>query len=636
MLYFIQTAVKCSATQDRIQESFMSSKAKTTKAGKNADKGSELTEFTQRDFSKLTEALVNAAEKTQPLLQDYFTRHTLEEIGETPYDPFNIRKSYLEYMVKTFSNPTKFIEMQMEYWDSMLKLWQNSMERFVEGEEKPAVFEAEPGDRRFRDKIWHESALFDFIKQSYILTSKTIMDSVYQMENLDPVEKQKIEFFAKQYVNAIAPNNFILTNPEVLEATIESGGDNLVKGMENLLSDLERGGGNLKISTTDYEAFEVGKNIATTEGKVIYQNELMQLIQYSPQTEEVFEKPLLIIPPWINKYYILDMRPENSLIKWLVNEGHTVFIISWVNPTKDLADKNFEDYMSQGPFEAIKVIKDITNQASINVIGYCLGGTLLASVLAWYAASEEDTPVSSSTFLTTMVDFEKAGDMKVFIDEEQIQHMENKMARQGYLEADAIKKTFSMLRSTDLIWSFVVNNYLLGKEPFPFDLLYWNDDSTNMPAKMHSFYLRQMYLENKLSEPDALTLCGKSIDMRKVKTPSYFLSTREDHIAPWKATYVTTQLFSGPKKFTLAASGHIAGVVNPPQAEKYCHFVNSKLPEDPEKWINEAKEQQGSWWPHWQNWIKNFTGNKVKAREPGSKKYKPIEEDPGSYVKVRY
>ena len=592
-------------------------------------------DLTRKDFSKLSEALAHAAERTQPLLQNFFEKHTLEEIGDMPFDPYNIRKTYLEYMMKMFADPNRAMGMQMEFWDNWIQLWQNTLDRFVEGKENDPLYAPEKGDKRFKDDIWHESALFDFIKQSYLLTSKTIMQSVYDLEDIDPQDKKKLEFFARQYVDAIAPNNFILTNPRVLEATLESGGENLVKGMQNLLDDLERGGGKLRISTTDYNAFKVGENIATTTGSVVYQNDLMQLIQYKPRTNKVFKRPLLIIPPWINKYYILDLKPQNSFIKWLVEQGHTVFIISWVNPDKDLASKTFDDYMKEGPLDALNVISDITGETDANVIGYCLGGTLLATLLAWLHADGKQDKIKAATFLTTLVDFEKAGDLKVFIDDEQIEAMEDKMAKKGYLEADSIKNTFSMLRSTDLIWSFVVNNYLLGKEPFPFDLLYWNDDSTNMPARMHSFYLRTMYRDNLLAKPGALEIADRKIDMTKVETPSFFLSTREDHIAPWKATYETTKLFSGPVSFTLAASGHIAGVVNPPDAEKYCYFTNEKIADDHDEWLEKAKEHPHSWWPHWQKWIKDFTGTKVEARKIGNKTYKPIEDAPGSYVQKK-
>ena len=619
------------------------------KSAKSTEKGQN--DIFDPDFSKLAEAIATAAERTQPLIQDFFQKHSLEELSDAPLDPYNIRRTYLEYMMRLFNDPQRFADVQVEFWEGWVKLWQNSMDRFLEGQDKPPIYSPEKTDRRFKSNVWQENALFDFIKQSYLLTSQTIMKSVHDLKDIDPSEKQKLEFFARQYVNAIAPNNFVMTNPEVIEETLKTGGDNLVRGLENLLEDLERGGGELTITTTDYQAFEVGRNLATSPGKVIYQNDLIQLIQYEPKTKDVFKRPLLIIPPWINKYYILDLKPENSFIAWLIDQGHTVFTISWINPDEKLADKGFEDYMNEGCAQALHVIQDITGEDQINAIGYCLGGTLLACFLAWQAAEKPKNKsknkdalslpeITSATFLTTLVDFEKAGDMKVFIDDAQIEMMEKKMAKTGYLEAKAIRQTFSMMRSTDLIWSFVVNNYLLGREPFPFDLLYWNEDSTNMPAKMHSFYLRHMYRDNQLVKPGGITIDGRKIDMRKVKTPSYFLSTKEDHIAPWQATYQTTQLFGGEKTFTLAASGHIAGVVNHPDNKKYHYYLNPKTPEDPESWLDKAVEHPGSWWTHWQDWMAPYIKDTVPARKIGekmsNKKYPPIEDAPGSYVKKRF
>jgi polyhydroxyalkanoate synthase len=414
---------------------------------------------------------------------------------------------------------------------------------------------------------------------------------------------------------------------------MESGGENLVKGLENLLKDLERGKGRLSISMTDIEAFKVGQNIAVTPGQVIYQNELMQLLQYEPVTESVAKRPLLILPPWINKYYILDLRPTNSFIKWAVEQGHTVFMASWVNPDESLARKTFEDYMVEGPLAALDAIEQATGEREVNVIGYCLGGTLLAATLAWMAA-KKDNRFKSATFLTTMVDFTEPGELGVFIDEEQLTALEEKMEKRGYLEGHDMATTFNMLRANDLIWSFVVNNYLLGKDPFPFDLLYWNADSTRMPAEMHSFYLRKMYQENLLMKPGGITLKGVPLDLRKIATPSYILSTKEDHIAPWRSAYAATQLYKGPKKFVLSASGHIAGVVNPPSANKYCHWTSDELPPQPEQWLGRAQQHPGSWWPDWQRWIAEFSGGQVPARKPGDGKLKPIEPAPGSYVKV--
>ena len=460
--------------------------------------------------------------------------------------------------------------------------------------------------------------------------------TVEDVDGLDEKTSRKVDFYTKQFADAMAPSNFLMTNPEVLRATIESGGENLVKGLENLLSDLERGHGELQISMTDQDAFEVGGNVATTPGKVVFQNDLMQLIQYAPTTEEVMRRPLVLVPPWINKFYILDLRAKNSLIKWAVDQGITVFVVSWVNPDEKLAKKTFEDYMLEGPLAALDAIEKATGQKEINAIGYCIGGTLMAATLS-YMASKGDDRIKSITFFTTMVDFAEAGDLSVFIDEEQLAALEDRMNKSGYLDGKEMATTFNMLRANDLIWSFVVNNYLMGKEPFPFDLLYWNSDSTRMPAAMHSFYLRKMYQENKLVQPGALTLAGVPIDLSQNKLPTFILSTKEDHIAPWKSTYAATQIYSGTTRFCLAGSGHIAGVINPPSDKpKYGYWTRTgKNPKDPEKWLDGAKFNEGSWWPEWKKWLDRSAGGTVPARVPGYGDLKAIEDAPGSYVKMR-
>jgi polyhydroxyalkanoate synthase len=460
-----------------------------------------------------------------------------------------------------------------------------------------------------------------------------MQSTVRNVEGLDDKTARKVDFYTRQFVDAIAPSNFLLTNPEALRATIESGGENLVKGLQNLLTDLERGKGRLSIKMTDLAAFRIGQNIAVTPGKVVFQNDLMQLIQYEPTTATVKRRPLLIIPPWINKFYILDLRPKNSFIKWAVDQGHTVFVISWVNPDEKLAQKSFGDYMLEGPLAALDAIEQATGEREANVIGYCLGGTLLAATLA-YMTAKRDSRIKSATYFVTMTDFAEAGELSVFIDEEQLASLEDRMRTHGFLEGRDMATTFNMLRANDLIWSFVVSNYLLGKDPFPFDLLYWNSDSTRMPAAMHSFYLRNMYQENLLVVPGGISLEGVPIDLRTIKVPSFLLSTREDHIAPWRSTYAATQIYGGPVKFTLSASGHIAGVVNPP-GSKYGHWENRKCPATPEKWLETATQVNESWWPSWEQWISEFAGGEVKARKPGDGKLKPIEDAPGSYVMVR-
>ncbi len=581
----------------------------------------------------LGNVLLGVAERAQPLLQKFLEEYDFE-VDETAFDPMHVREAYMQFMQQLMANPQKLAEMQMKFWQDWMHLWQESAIRFMGGQGEE-LFKPEKGDRRFKSPMWQESAVFDFIKQSYLLTSRWMEHVVRSTEGMDEETRQKIDFSTKQFINAMAPSNFLLTNPEVLQETLDTQGENLIKGLENLIEDIERGQGQLRISTTDYDAFEVGRNLATTPGKVIYQNGLMQLIQYEATTEKVFKRPLLIVPPWINKFYILDLQPANSLIGWLVAQGHTVFTISWVNPDHELAQKRFVDYMEEGVFEALTRIREVTGEPDCNTIGYCLGGTLLATTLAWLAAQKKENPIASSTFMATLIDFEKSGEMKLFIDDAQIKLLDKQMAEQGFLTAGHMRRTFSYLRANDMIWSFVVNNYLMGKEPFPFDLLYWNDDATNMPAAMHSFYLRNFYRDNMLVIPGGVTMNGVDIDMTKVQTPCYFLSTREDHIAPWQATYAATQLLKGKTTFTLAASGHVAGVVNPPSKNKYCYWSSSETPDTPEEWFEDAQSHDGSWWPHWQNWAEKYAGEKIPARQIGGGKLEPIENAPGSYVKMK-
>jgi polyhydroxyalkanoate synthase subunit PhaC len=586
------------------------------------------------DPVELSKTMTRIADRSQRLVTEFLRRQTNGASGHSMghADPLNIGRTFFEMTARMMADPAKLMQAQMTLWQDYLKLWQSTTRRMM-GQETEPVIEPAKDDRRFKHEAWSENQLFDFIKQSYLLTARWMQSTVRDVDGLDDKTAKKVDFYTRQFVDAMAPSNFVMTNPEVLQATMESGGENLVKGLENLLKDLERGKGRLSISMTDIEAFKVGQNIAVTPGQVIYQNDLMQLLQYEPTTETVAKRPLLILPPWINKYYILDLRPTNSFIKWAVEQGHTVFMASWVNPDESLARKTFEDYMVEGPLAALDAIEQATGEREVNVIGYCLGGTLLAATLAWMAA-KKDNRFKSATFLTTMVDFTEPGELGVFIDEEQLTALEEKMEKRGYLEGHEMATTFNMLRANDLIWSFVVNNYLLGKDPFPFDLLYWNADSTRMPAEMHSFYLRKMYQENLLMKPGGITLKGVPLDLRKIATPSYILSTKEDHIAPWRSAYAATQLYKGPKKYVLSASGHIAGVVNPPSANKYCHWTNDELPPQPEQWLGGAEQHSGSWWPDWQRWVAEFSGGEVKARKPGDGKLKPIEPAPGSYVKV--
>ncbi|MEQ8321420.1 MAG: class I poly(R)-hydroxyalkanoic acid synthase [Rhodospirillales bacterium] len=586
------------------------------------------------DESQISETMADIAERSQRLVQDFLNSHSKPGSSSVGMeDPLNIGNAFIEMTTKMMTQPHKMVEANMNLWQDYMKLWQNTASRMMGQDNGPTV-EPARDDRRFKGEAW-ENDVFDFIKQSYLLTSNWMENTVSDVEGLDKKTKAKVEFFTKQYVDALSPSNFVMTNPEVLQSTIESHGENLVNGLRNLLEDLERGGGKLSIKMTDEDAFEVGKNVATSPGKVVFRNDLMELIQYTPTTEKVSKTPLLICPPWINKFYILDLREKNSFIKWAVEQGNTVFVISWVNPNRELAMKTFEDYMLEGPLAAIEAIKQATGESEVNAIGYCIGGTLLATTLA-YMAAKKMKGVKSATFFTTMVDFEEAGDLGVFIDDTSLKNLEEKMNSRGYLEGSEMASTFNMMKANDLVWSFVVNNYLLGKDPFPFDLLFWNSDSTRMPAAMHSFYLRNMYLDNKLVEPGGITIDGVKLDLRKINVPTYIISTREDHIAPWIPTYKATQLYKGPIRFVLSASGHIAGVVNPPAAGKYCYWINDETPADPEKWLEGAVQHDGSWWPDWDQWVKDQNGGAmVDARKPGDGKLKPICDAPGTYVSMK-
>jgi polyhydroxyalkanoate synthase len=584
------------------------------------------------DPVELSKSISSIAEKSHKILIDWVERQTAGN-GSTALDPMNICQAFLEMTAKMMTDPSKLVQAQINLWQDYMSLWQSTAQRAMGQETEPAATPTKD-DRRFTDPAWDENQLFDFIKQSYLLSARWMQSTVKSVDGLDQKTAKKVDFYTRQFVDAMAPSNFVLTNPEVLRATMESGGENLIKGLQNVLDDLDRGNGTLAIKMTDSEAFEVGRNLAITPGKVVYENDLMQLIQYDPTTEKVYRKPLLIMPPWINKYYILDLREKNSFVKWAVAQGFTVFVISWVNPDESLAEKTFSDYLLEGPLAACDAITKATGESQINAIGYCLGGSLLAATLAFMKA-KGDRRIASVTLLTTMIDFTESGELGVFIDEEQLAALEARMNERGYLEGSEMATTFNMLRANDLIWSFVVNNYLLGKDPFPFDLLYWNSDSTRMPAAMHSFYLRTMYQENKLAEPGGITLDGVPIDLSTVKVPAFFLSTREDHIAPWESTYGGAQLFSGPVRFVLAASGHIAGVINPPAGHKYSYWTNDKLPKSPQTWFREAQEHQGSWWPEWLEWVRAKSGAKIPARQPGDGELPVIEAAPGAYVKVR-
>ncbi len=524
-------------------------------------------------------------------------------------------------------------DLQTRMAKGYLDLWGSAMRRLV-GEDTPPAISPSPRDKRFADPEWKSNQFFDFMMQLYLLTTQWAQDLVRNAEGVDPHTRKKAEFYVSQITNALAPSNFVLTNPEVLRETMAQNGDNLARGMSMLAEDIESGNGLLRIRQSDPANLVVGVNMATTPGKVIYQNDLMQLIQYQPATENVLRTPLLIVPPWINKFYILDLRPEKSFIKWCVDQGVTVFVISWVNPDKSMGAKTWEDYMKEGPLTAMDVIEKATGEMKVHTMGYCVGGTLLATTLAWLAEKRRQR-VTSATFLAAQVDFTHAGDLLVFVDEGQISALERDMQESGVLEGAKMAMAFNMLRSNDLIWSYVVNNYLKGKQPSAFDLLHWNSDATRMPAANHSYYLRNCYLENRLST-GSLVLDNTLLDLSKVKVPVYNLATREDHIAPADSVLYGSQFFGGAVKYVLSGSGHIAGVVNPPAAGKYQYWLNDNIRDvSLSDWIKGAQEHKGSWWPNWREWLGAIDAEEVPARGVGSEKLPPIEDAPGSYVRVR-
>jgi len=580
------------------------------------------------DSAQSAKVFAEVAERSGRLMGEFLQRQAGGH-GVATSDEFGIARAFMDLTARMLADPWKLAEMQTRmFWDHVA-LWQSSLLRML-GKEAPPVAEPGEGDNRFRNADWQDQFLFDYIKQSYLIAARHMHDTVSSVEGLPEETRKKVNFYTRQYIDALSPSNFALTNPQVLRETLQSGGQNLVRGLNNLLADIERGG----IRMADEKAFKLGVNVATTPGKVVFQNDLMQLIQYAPGTDTVFRRPLLVIPPWINKYYILDLRESNSFVRWAVDQGHTVFVISWVNPDGRFAGKTFENYMFEGPLAALDAIGQATGENEVNIIGYCLGGTLLGATLAWMA-EKGDAHAASATFLASLLDFSIPGELGVFIDEAQVQNLERRMQERGYLEGSEMAATFNMLRANDLVWSFVVNNYLLGRDPFPFDLLYWNSDSTRMPAKMHSFYLRNMYLANRLKDRGGIALGGVPIDLRKIVIPAYFVSTLEDHIAPWESTYKGARLLSGPTRFVLGGSGHIAGIVNPPSAKKYGYWTGSELPESADEWQAGASRSEGSWWIDWQAWISGLNGpDRVPARVPGTGALQALEDAPGSYVSV--
>ena len=549
-------------------------------------------------------------------------------------DPFGAGPAMSEVLNALAAQPDRLMQAQADLFSRYMELWQATARRVAAGEEVTPVIAPYPGDRRFNDPEWEKNPVFDVIKQSYLLSSNWLNDLVSGVQDIDPQTKRRAEFFMKMMTDAFSPSNFLISNPAALREAVETRGESLVRGMENFAADLERGGGSLQITQTDTTKFQVGVNVATAPGKVVFENDLIQLLQFNPTTEQVFEKPLLIFPPWINKYYILDLRPENSMIRWLASQGFTVFVVSWVNPDGSLAEKTFEDYLKDGVLAAVDAALKQTGAKQVNAVGYCIAGTLLSCTLAYLAAKKDDR-IGSATFFAAQQDFSEAGDLRLFTDEDWLRIIEVRMDDAGgVLPGRVMSDTFNALRANDLIWSFFISNYLLGKEPRPFDLLFWNSDQTRMPKRLHLDYLRRFYRDNALAQGE-LSLDGVKLNLKKVKTPIYAMASREDHIAPYRSVYRGAHLFGGPVTFVLAGSGHIAGVINAPVAVKYQHWTNAHLPASAEGWLADAEEHPGSWWPHWVEWLATRSGDKVPARDPAKGKLKPIEDAPGSFVKVK-
>jgi polyhydroxyalkanoate synthase len=586
------------------------------------------------DIEQFSRNLARLVEEGGRALAAYLKpREEGHEDNELADEITEVVKTLSEVAEYWLSDPQRTVELQTSLGKAYLDLWASAVRRLI-GETAAPVATPAAGDKRFSDPEWSQNQFFDFLKQAYLLTAQWADKLVTDAADLSPHTKQKAEFYVRQITNALAPTNFVLTNPELLRETLTSNADNLVRGMHMLAEDIERGGGHLKIRQSDSSMFEVGRNLAITPGKVIYQNELMQLIQYTPSTETVLKPPLLIVPPWINRFYVLDLTPEKSFIKWCLDQGLTVFCISWVNPDERLAQKTFDDYVRQGPLAALDAIKEATGEDKVHAIGYCVGGTLLAIALAAMAA-RGDERIASATLFAAQVDFTYAGDLKVFVDEKQVSALEKRMAERGYLDSRSMATVFNMLRSNDLLWPYVINNYLKGKAPFPFDLLYWNSDATRMPAANHSFYLRNCYLDNNLAK-GKMTIGNTPIDLKSITIPIYNLATREDHIAPAKSVMFGSKLFGGDVRFVVAGSGHIAGVINPPDKNKYQYWTGPKpRSADIDGWLAKAKEHPGSWWPDWLAWITKQSPTEVPARVPGAGALKPIEDAPGSYVKAR-
>ena len=591
-----------------------------------------LTDDQRLQMEKLSMNLARAALTAQGAIAEMALRQADRPAALSP-DPFHVAPALTEVMGRLAAQPDRLMRAQADLFSRYLDLWQNTAKRAA-GEAADPVVSPAKGDKRFNDPDWNENPVFDVIKQSYLLTANWMNSLVAEVSDVEPMAKRRVEFFMKMLTDAFSPSNFLASNPAALREVMATGGESLVRGMANFSADLERGGGQLSIAQTDYEMFKIGENVATAPGKVVFRNEIIELLQFSPTTDEVCEIPLVIFPPWINKFYILDLRPENSMIRWLASQGVTVFVASWVNPTAELAGRTFEDYMYEGIYAGTDAAMKQCGVDQVNTVGYCIGGSLLSCTMA-HMQAKGDKRIASATFFAAQQDFSEAGDLLLFANEDWLGVLEKKMDDGGgVLSGQTMADTFNALRANDLIWSFFVSNYLMGKEPKPFDLLFWNSDQTRMPKTLHMFYLRKFYGENALAKGE-LVIDGITLDLGTVKTPIYVQSSKEDHIAPARSVYKGARLFGGPVTFTMAGSGHIAGVINAPVAQKYQHWTNDALPDALETWQAGATETPGSWWPHWMTWLKARSGGMIPARDPATGKLKPLGDAPGTYVKVR-
>ena len=586
-------------------------------------------------MARFAEYMADINLATRDILEDIAERRALtgRRGAETPPDPLNVSEAGSEVAAALQAKPLKLMQAQLGLWDGYARLFTNTMEKMAGAQVEPVAAPG-PGDKRFTHKAWEENPMLDFIKQSYLLFSDWVTQTINQTEGVDEATKRRAYFHADQFLAAMSPSNNPTLNPAVVDEAIQTQGTNFLAGLKNFMEDLERGHGELAIRQADLDFFKVGENLATTPGKVVYQNNLMQLIQYTPTTEKVAKRPMVIFPPWINKFYILDLQKENSFIRWLVDQGRTVFVVSWINPGVELKDKSFPDYMREGVFEALEVIERATGEKEFDTIGYCIGGTLLAVTLA-YMKHHGDERIKTATFFTAQTDFAEAGDLALFVDEKQLANLEKQIdASGGVLEGEAMARTFNMLRPNDLIWSAFVDNYYLGKPAKKFDLLFWNADATRMTKACHLYYLRNFYLENRLSRGE-LDIEGTPIDLSTVDIPIFMQAGERDHIAPPNSVFRSAKLFAGDVRYMLAGSGHIAGVINHPDKQKYHYSTNDKLPETLEEWKESAERHDYSWWPYWIKWLDSHSPEQVPARDPEDGPLPVLEDAPGSYVKVR-